>query len=79
MFPELLKFSSSARLLPLVPDDIRDVHKADGANALLAPTMSNKAATHDGVDLWDEWADNENHAPYADSADEDSEVSDAEF
>lgn len=60
MFPELLRFSSSSRLLPLVPEELRDVHRVDKASTTFTTIVANNSASN--FDLWDEWADNENAA-----------------
>lgn len=58
MFPELLRFSSSSRLLPSVPMEIRDAHRVGEASNSLTTIVSNNAAISQ-CNLWDEWADNE--------------------
>ena len=63
MFPELLRYSSSSRLLNLVPEHLKNAHRVDTE----APTVlsaGSSTATLDvaelnsaTADLWDGWGD----------------------
>ena len=45
MFPELLRFSSSSRLLEMVPEDLKNAHRPSAAVAAAAPPVMRKRHT----------------------------------
>jgi len=92
MFPELLRFSSSSRLLALVPENIRDVHHREPNKTSIqnSSTLVQKEniASSSKVDLWEDWDDAEqpyvgqDTKPYTDdeySDDDDGHLSDMGF
>lgn len=45
MFPELLRFSSSSRLLEMVPEDLKNAHRPSAAVAAAPPPVMQKRHT----------------------------------
>ena len=75
MLGELLRFSSSARLLPLIPPHLRDAHRVNE----IAPVATKKppaAETSANFNIWEDWTENNqnfriNMHPQADEDDVD--------
>lgn len=75
MFPELLRFSSSSRLLALVPEELRNAHHVQRTEAACSTTTAtNKAASTSAFDLWEDFADNEHLNTRVESDDDDDDV-----
>lgn len=62
MFPELLRYSSSSRLISLVPEHLKNAHRVD-TEATVSSAGSSKATldvaglNSMSGDLWDGWGD----------------------
>jgi len=78
MFPELLRFSSSSRLLPLVPDELRDAHRVDKASSSVVANAVNTNTVSD-LGLWDEWMDNNNSTMLNTNTGEDDDEDDVDL
>lgn len=74
MFPELLRFSSSSRLLDLVPDHLRDVHRVECSQSSSSSHTTSATDSAPSGDLWEDWQDAEEHPRTAASADSDDDV-----
>lgn len=53
MMPELLRYSSSSRLLTHIPDEVQQIHRRDAREPV--PVEAPPAAASDAGGLWDGW------------------------
>ena len=81
MFPELLRFSSSSRLLTLVPEEILNAHRAkqNESTSSLSTAVVTKNAASTSKSLWDDWQDAEQSTAVVDVGFDDDDDDDVDL